>query len=48
MKYLWISTISLVSMGLKSTEKKFAIPFNPVFFILLIVKSFEALAKNSA
>ena len=35
-------------MGLKSTEKKFTIPFNPVFFILLIVKSFETLPKNSA
>ena len=29
-KYLWISTISLVSIGLKSTEKTFTTPFNPV------------------
>ena len=31
-KYLWISKTSLVSVGLKSTEKSFTIPFNPVFF----------------
>ena len=31
-KYLWISKLSLVSIGLKSTEKKFATPFNTVFF----------------
>ena len=46
-KYLWISKTSLVSVGLKSTEKSFTIPFNPVFFILLIVKSFEILPKHS-
>ena len=46
-KYLWISTISLISIGLKSTKKGFTIPFNPVFFILLIVKSFEILPKHS-
>ena len=38
----------LVSTGLKSTEKNFTIPFNPVFFILLIVKSFIILPKHSA
>ena len=33
---------SLVSLGLKSTEKDFTLPFNTVFFsILFIVKSFE-------
>ena len=47
-KYLWISIISLVSIGLKSTEKIFTTPFNPAFFILLIVKSFEILPKHSA
>ena len=48
-KYLWISKISLVSTGLKSKEKKFTAPFNPVFFffILVIVKSFEILPKHS-
>ena len=40
-KYLWISKTSLVSVGLKSTEKSFTIPFNRVFFILLIVKYFD-------
>ena len=30
MKYLWISKTALVSIGLKSTEKKFTLPFNPV------------------
>ena len=45
-KYLWISKISL-SIGLKSTEKNFTTPFNPVFFILLIVKSFETSPKHS-
>ena len=43
--YLRISKILLVSIWLKSTEKKFTIPFNPVFFILLILKSFEILRK---
>ena len=33
---------------LKSTEKNFTTPFNPVFFsILLIVKFFEILPKHS-
>ena len=44
-KYLWISKMSLVPMGLKLTEKCFTIPFNPAFFILLIVKSFEISLK---
>ena len=30
-KNLWISKISLVSIGLKSTEKNFTTSFNPVF-----------------
>ena len=46
-KYLWISKISLISIGLKSTEKKFIVPFNSVFFILLTVNSFEILPKHS-
>ena len=40
--------MSLISIGLKSTEKNFTIPLNPVFFILLIVKSFEILSKHGA
>ena len=55
MKYLWISKTSLISISkrslvsveLKSTEKKFTTPFNHAFFILLIVKSFEVLPKLS-
>ena len=48
-KDLWISKISLVSIGLKLTEKNFTDPFNPAFFYkLLIVKSFEMLPKRSA
>ena len=46
--YLWIYEILLVSIGLKPTERKFAAPFNPVFFILLIVKSLDTLPKHSA
>ena len=46
--YIYIYIISLLSIGLKSTEKNFATPFNPVFFILLIVKSFDTLPKHSA
>ena len=34
-------------IGLKSTEKKITTPFNPVFLILLIVKSFETLPKHN-
>ena len=42
-----MSKISLVSIGLKSTEKSFTLRFNPSFFILLIVKSLEILSKHS-
>ena len=43
-----VSKTSLVSIGLKSTEKNFTLPFNPVFFfVLLIVKYFEILPKHS-
>ena len=38
-KYLWRSKISLVSIGLKSTNKNLTLS--------LIVKSFEMLPKNS-
>ena len=31
-KYLWISKIPLVSIGLKSTEKNFTTPFKLFFF----------------
>ena len=41
--YLWISTISLVSIVLKLTENIFTSTMNPVFFILSIVKSIEIL-----
>ena len=34
-------------MGLIATEKNFTTYFNPVFFILLIVKSSETLPKHS-
>ena len=44
---MWISKISSLSIGLKLT-KKITNPFNPDFFILLIVNSFETLPKNSA
>ena len=38
----------LLSIGLKSTEKNFTLPFDPVFsFISLIVKSFEILPQQS-
>ena len=47
-KYLWISKISLVSIGLKSTEKNLTTPFHPDLFILLILKHFETLPKHSA
>ena len=45
--YPWRYKISLISIGLKSTERNFIIPFNFVLFILLIVKSFEMLPKPS-
>ena len=47
-KYLRIPKISLVSIALKPTEKNFTTPFNPVFLILLIIKSSETLPKHSA
>ena len=47
-KYLWLSKILLVAIGLKSTEKKLTTPFTPVFFILSIVKSFEIFPKLSS
>ena len=46
-KHLWISKTSLVSIGLKSTELNFTIPFNLAFYISLIVKLFEILPKQS-
>ena len=39
-KYLWISKISLLSIGLKSTEKIFTTTFNPVFFHIINRKIF--------
>ena len=39
-KYLWISKISLVSIGLKPTQKIFLTPFNPVFFHTINCKIF--------
>ena len=36
------------SNRIKMTEKHFTIPFNRVFFMLLIAKSFEILPKHSA
>ena len=47
-KYLWISKILLVSIGIKSTEKKFTTPlFNPVFFFIpLIEKSLKNYLKT--
>ena len=47
-KYLWISKISLVPIGLKSAEKSFTTPFNPAFFILLIVRPFKIFSKQTA
>ena len=44
-KYLLISKISLVTTGLKSIEKIFTLPFNPVSYHI-IVKSFEILSKH--
>ena len=40
--------ISLKSIGLKSTKKNVATPFNSVLVILLIVRSFKILPKHSA
>ena len=42
-KYLWISKIALLSIRLKSMEKKFTTPPNPIFFIILVIKSSEIL-----
>ena len=36
-KHLWISKISLVSIGLKSIEKSFTLSFNPFFTIFHII-----------
>ena len=47
-KYLWISKIALLSTGLKWMAKSLTTPFNPFFFMLSIVKSFEILPKHSA
>ena len=46
-KYLWISKTLLVSIASQSMEKTFTTPFNPIFFILLILKSFEILPKHN-
>ena len=47
-KYLWISKISLWPIGLKLREINFTTLFNPVYFILWNVKSFQTLPKHSA
>ena len=47
MKYLWISKILLVSIGLISNEKKIIITFNTVFFHIIYCKTFEILPKHS-
>ena len=39
-KYLWIPKISLLSIGLESTEKKFTTFFSPVFFHIINCKIF--------
>ena len=41
------SEIWLPLIALQSTEKILKTPFNPVFFILLIVKVFEMLPKHN-
>ena len=46
-KHLWVTKTSLLSIGLKLTEKNFTTHFNPAFFILLIVKYFETFPKDS-
>ena len=50
MKYQWISKTWLVSVAIKSKEKTFNFPFNPVsfYFILSLVQSFEILPKRRA
>ena len=47
MKYLWTSIISLLSIGLKLTEKILQLLLILFFFILLIVKPFETSPKHS-
>ena len=42
-EYLNIVSINRIEIN----RNKFTIPFNPGFFILLIVKSFETLPKHS-
>ena len=37
-KYLWMSTIFLISIVFYSTEKSYTFPFNPVFFKLPTIK----------
>ena len=39
-KYLWIFKILLVSIELKSAEKKFITPFNPGIFHIINCKIF--------
>ena len=46
-KYSYISKILLLLIDLQSTEKKFTPLFDPVCFILSIVKSFETLPKHN-
>ena len=43
MDILHIASINRI----KVNNKNFTIPFNPIFFILLLVKSFEILPKQS-
>ena len=40
--------MSLISIGIESTNKNFTAPYNLVSLILLIVKSFEILPIHSA
>ena len=47
MKYLWISLLLLLSIGLKSSEKILTTPFNPFLLILLIIKPFETSLKHN-
>ena len=45
---MYRSKTPLALIGLKAIEKKITFPFNPVYFIVSIVKSFEILLKGSA
>ena len=47
LKYVQISKTSLALIELKAIETNFTLPFNPVYLILSIVKSFEILLKDS-